>query len=122
MLQAYGMHPRQYSVISVDVFRNANRARCCTNNEWAGLNGPNITSVSVKIGADSMTTSYGFRSYTTRFGKFARHNSNALKRVAQQKEIIVSAIRAQLSAIHGTNMISGKNKTARKYISKHKNI
>ena len=63
-----------------------------------------ITNVSVSVGADSISTTYSFRSYTTRFGKFARHNANALQAMAKQTENIMSSVRAQLSFIQGKNI------------------
>ena len=57
-----------------------------------GLYGPTITDITTQVGASQLTTTYRFRTWTPKFGVFARGNAERLKqfgqrRLSQQKEI-----------------------------------
>lgn len=44
--------------------------------------GPNITSISVDVGADGVKTSYTMKTYTPSFGRFSKSNIERLKRIS----------------------------------------
>lgn len=52
---------------------------------WTGAYGPNVTGVTVNVGPDGLTTQYEFRTFTPKFGRFAKLNAERLKKIGQQK-------------------------------------
>ena len=52
---------------------------------WDGGFGPNITNITINIGADGFTTNYTLSTYTASFGRFAKYNANKLKQGGQQR-------------------------------------
>jgi hypothetical protein len=52
---------------------------------WTGLYGPNVTGITVQVGPDGLTTSYEFRTFTPKFGRFAKYNAERLKQVGKQR-------------------------------------
>jgi hypothetical protein len=46
---------------------------------WTGLDGPNITNVNCEIGQSGATTSYQMRTYTPKFGRFAKNIHERIK-------------------------------------------
>ncbi len=52
---------------------------------WTGVYGPNITSVDTNVGPGGVTTTYTFRTYTPKIGRFARSNAERLKQVGQNR-------------------------------------
>jgi len=54
-----------------------------TIGSWDGTYGPNITGVTVTVGVGGFTTTYTMRTYTPKFGKFAKYNADRLKQSGQ---------------------------------------
>ena len=52
---------------------------------WKGTFGPNITNITINIGAEGFTTNYTLSTYTASFGRFAKYNANKLKQAGQQR-------------------------------------
>lgn len=52
---------------------------------WTGVNGPNITGISVDVGTQGVQTTYTMRTFTPQFGRFSRYNAERLKSVAKQR-------------------------------------
>lgn len=52
---------------------------------WSGLYGPNVTGITVQVGPDGITTQYEFRTFTPKFGRFAKYNAERLKQVGKQR-------------------------------------
>lgn len=50
---------------------------------WTGLFGPNITGITCDVGENGITTSYSMRTYTPKFGRFSKRNSDRLKEYSQ---------------------------------------
>jgi hypothetical protein len=50
---------------------------------WTGSFGPNITGITCDVGDNGVTTSYSMRTYTPKFGRFSKRNSDQLKEYAQ---------------------------------------
>lgn len=57
-----------------------------------GANGPTVTNIAVQVG-DQVTTQYSFRTYTPKFGRFARLNADRLKEVNQNRMQYVRDLR-----------------------------
>ncbi len=54
-------------------------------NAWTGEFGPNVTNVNVSVGAGGFTTEYQFSTYTPRYGRFSKNNSERLKKIGQSR-------------------------------------
>jgi len=52
---------------------------------WTGLYGPNITSVDVSIGTQGVQTTYRMRTYTPKFGRFAKSKSDRIRQIGQNQ-------------------------------------
>src|SRR5690606_16887056 len=52
---------------------------------WTGLYGPNVTNITVTVGPEGLTTQYEFRTFTPKFGRFAKYNAERLKQIGKQK-------------------------------------
>lgn len=50
-----------------------------TEGAWLGNFGPNITNINCEIGEGGITTTYSMRTYTPKFGRFSKGNSDRLK-------------------------------------------
>tara|TARA_R110000824_G_scaffold7728_4_gene34982 strand:- start:8 stop:4285 length:4278 start_codon:yes stop_codon:yes gene_type:complete len=50
-----------------------------------GTYGPNITGMSISVGAGGMQTTYRMRTFTPKFGTFTQLNANRLKQIGQNK-------------------------------------
>ncbi len=60
--------------------------------QWTGSTGPNITDINVSVSESQVQTSYTMRTFTPKFGRFAKHNANRLQfignmRMAAQRSI-----------------------------------
>ncbi len=62
---------------------NANYGFFSYSGNWSGLFGPNITSITVSVGSQGVTTEYQLRTFTPKHGRFAKQNADRFKRVAQ---------------------------------------
>ena len=61
---------------------------------WGGVYGPNITDISVSTTDNDVSTTYSFRTYTPKVGRFARANAERLKQVGQNRANGAKQIRA----------------------------
>lgn len=61
---------------------------------WSGAYGPNITGITCTVSAQGINTTYTMRTYTPKFGKFARQNAERLKQIGQNTMKSAKAIRA----------------------------
>lgn len=61
---------------------------------WNGTYGPNVTGVNVVVGPDGINTTYNMRTYTPKFGRFARYNAERLKQVGQNAMRAAKTLRA----------------------------
>ena len=61
----------------------------------SGVEGPNVTNISINIGTE-VTTQYQFRTYTPKYGRFAKINADRLKEVSQNKMKVTRDLRAML--------------------------
>lgn len=51
---------------------------------WAGNYGPNITNIDINVG-EEITTTYGMRTFTPKFGRFSELNASRLKQIGQNR-------------------------------------
>jgi len=56
-----------------------------TIGSWDGTYGPNITGVTTSVGVSGFTTTYTMRTYTPKFGRFAKYNADRLKAAGQNR-------------------------------------
>ena len=52
---------------------------------WVGTFGPNVTNLTCEVGPNGIQTTYQLRTWTPKFGKFARNNAQRIKQVGQQQ-------------------------------------
>jgi hypothetical protein len=71
---------------------------------WTGLYGPNITDISVSVGENGLTTNYGFRTYTPKYGRFAKYNADRLKQLSEQQRNINKLISGNILRLGGFNL------------------
>ena len=50
---------------------------------WSGLYGPIITDISVSVGPQGIQTTYSFRTYTSKSGKFSRLNAARMQKIGK---------------------------------------
>ena len=87
---------------------------------WDGSFGPNITNITINIGADGFTTNYTLSTYTASFGRFAKYNANKLKQGGQQRASFQrmqreqNKLRKALAAAQGRASAQIKNLKGRK--------
>lgn len=62
---------------------------------WDGSFGPNITNITINIGADGFTTNYTLSTFSPSFGRFAKYNANKLKQSGRQRAEIMRMQREQ---------------------------
>jgi len=76
-----GQHLVESRTISLNAFQGSNYVYL---NEvpWQGIYGPNITNIDVQVGFGGLTTTYAMRTFTPKFGRFTKQNSERLKMVA----------------------------------------
>ena len=53
-----------------------------------GSFGPNITSISINMGSNGVTTTYQFTTFSPTFGKFAKYNANQLQKMGKRRQEI----------------------------------
>jgi hypothetical protein len=51
---------------------------------WGGSYGPNITNIDINVG-EEITTTYGMRTFTPKFGRFSELNASRLKQIGQNR-------------------------------------
>lgn len=71
---------------------------------WNGSYGPTVTNISVRFGTDGITTNYGFRTYTPKFGVLGKLNAQRL----EQRYIHENQRRANLRFLEEAKYIQGK--------------
>jgi hypothetical protein len=64
-----------------------------TSTDWTGLYGPNITSISVEVSTNQITTNYQMRTFTPSFGRFSRNNAERIKSHGQKVLAIQKKLR-----------------------------
>jgi len=72
---------------------------------WSGLYGPNMTSLSVNVSPEGITTSYSFRTFTPKFGKFNKDNAERLKRAGQDRNKLIKE--GRLNNLKNKHKLSG---------------
>ena len=53
--------------------------------QWTGLFGPNVTNISVNVGAQGVQTTYTMRTFTPQFGRFAKANAERFGEIGRQR-------------------------------------
>lgn len=61
---------------------------------WSGTFGPNVTGLTTRVGPDGLETTYNLKTWTPKFGKFAKGNAERIKQVGQQRLRFQKQIRA----------------------------
>ncbi len=56
-----------------------------TYGQWTGLFGPNVTNISVNVGAQGIQTTYTMRTFTPQFGRFAKANAERFGEIGRQR-------------------------------------
>lgn len=60
---------------------------------WTGTYGPNITGLSISVGAQGLETSYTMRTWTPKFGVLASLNAERIKRIGQNNMKMAKTLR-----------------------------
>lgn len=71
---------------------------------WNGSYGPTVTSINVRFGRDGITTNYGFRTYTPKFGVLSKLNTQRL----EQRYIYENNRRANIRFLEEARFIQNK--------------
>jgi len=69
---------------------------------WGGSYGPNITNIDINVG-EEITTTYGMRTFTPKFGRFSELNASRLKQIGQNR---LKLLKETNSRIRNNNAIS----------------
>lgn len=67
------------------------------NNIWNGTQGPQITNIDVEVSVGGLQTTYRMRTYTPRYGLFARQNAERLKNVGRLRTEFSKRVNIALS-------------------------
>lgn len=62
---------------------------------WQGTHGPNVTDLAVRMGADTIETTYNMRTFTPRRGFFERYNANRLATISTQAVRVTELLREE---------------------------
>lgn len=61
---------------------------------WVGTYGPNVTNITCEVGEGGIQTTYQFKTWTPKFGRFARDNAQRIKQVGRQRLNFEKSLRA----------------------------
>ena len=76
---------------------------------WTGSFGPNITNIDISIGESGVTTTYSMRTYTPKFGRFSKNNSERLKEYSTLINNVKKTTR--LNILNRTKVINNRRRT-----------
>ena len=62
---------------------------------WDNTFGPNITNITINIGAEGFTTNYTLSTYSPSFGRWAKYNANKLKQTGKRRAELMRMQREQ---------------------------
>ncbi len=82
---------------------------------WFGTFGPNITGITVDIGEQGLQSTYTMRTYTPKFGRFSKRNSDRLQEYSQ----IINSVKkqARLIAVNEFKIQSNRKHSAERLFS-----
>ncbi len=81
---------------------------------WTGLYGPNITNISLSVGTSGLTTSYTMRTFTPKFGRFAKLNSERLRQQGQLRNEILTERASRRQNFEGRRFKAAASRYARR--------
>ncbi len=83
--------------------------------QWEGTFGPNITNITVSIGDQGVQTTYNMRTFTPKFGRFSKNNSDKLKEYSG----LINSVRkeARLAALTELKIRTNRTRTEQRLMS-----